>query len=131
EVQPSQWRALTAALHDLYPYAVIDERQPFGTTAILSRHRFTATGSVVMDARLAALEITPCHPSRPILWADLDVDGRPVRLISAHLEPKQVAVALADPLTFPATMTAMIPQHQEKVRAIGELVAEAQASGGA
>jgi endonuclease/exonuclease/phosphatase (EEP) superfamily protein YafD len=73
EVQPEMFRALVERLQVDYPYHLLADRNAYGTTAAFSRYPLRAGYS--LDLRY----------DRPATVLKVDVDGRPVTFISAHL----------------------------------------------
>jgi vancomycin resistance protein VanJ len=73
EVQPEMMTALTGRLDAEYPYALMGDAHPFGTTAAFSRHP-------IRDARILDLQA-----DRPAVVLEVEIEGRAVTFISAHL----------------------------------------------
>lgn len=112
EVTQRQWEWLLDALAGLYPYHARAEG-----VAILSQYPITDEGFVTIDER------------PPVLWVDLEVDGRPARLIGAHLAPLLFMRLLNGPQPFPQAVNEVTAQREEAVRAISQMVVEAQTHG--
>lgn len=73
EVQPPMMAALKVRLTQAYPYAVLGDQNPFGTTAVFSRYPLSET------------EILNLQADRPAVVVKTKVNDRAITFISAHL----------------------------------------------
>lgn len=84
EVSEDQGRALEREMADDYPHRVIHARGVSGK-ALLSKHPISQHEEMLL----------PC--GRPHLWADVDLAGRKLSIISAHLPLEHAAFSLVGP----------------------------------
>jgi endonuclease/exonuclease/phosphatase (EEP) superfamily protein YafD len=73
EVKPRMLKELTQSLRATYPYSFIAPENEYGTTAILSKFPFVSSNSIFLGV------------DRPASIVEIEVQGRPVQFISAHL----------------------------------------------
>lgn len=91
EVQPTMMTALTKRLAHQYPYSLMGDEHPYGTTALFSQHPFQTRNILDLQA------------DRPAVVATVLIDEHPVTIISAHLLAYGLRwVSLAD---IPAVVT--------------------------
>jgi vancomycin resistance protein VanJ len=102
EVQPEMMAALIERLKDVYPFYLMGAEHPYGTTAAFSRHS-------LLDAYVLDLQA-----DRPAVVLTVDVAGRPVTFISAHL--LAYGLEWIPPLEFPTTVTERIAEQERQAR---------------
>lgn len=73
EVSPGAYRYLQQALADEYPWSYLGPEHPYGSTAIFSR------------ASVVEFKDLDLRADRAAVVAEVQVDGQPIRFISAHL----------------------------------------------
>ena len=73
EVQPDMMAALVERLEAAYPYSLMGDENPYGTTAIFSRHPFI---------EMSVLDLTV---DRPAVVTRVLIDDQPVTFVTAHL----------------------------------------------
>jgi endonuclease/exonuclease/phosphatase (EEP) superfamily protein YafD len=102
EVQPEMMAALRERLAEEYPYSLLGDEHPYGTTAAFSRYP-------VIDAHVLDL-----RADRPAVVMTVEVNGKAVTFISAHL----LAYGLEFiPLPeFPTTVSRRVFEQERQAR---------------
>ena len=73
EIQPEMMADLKQRLADIYPYSIMGNEHPYGTTAIFSRH--PGREAYILDLQI----------DRPVVVFQSEIHGMKVTVISAHL----------------------------------------------
>ena len=73
EVQSEMMASLRMNLNEMYPYSMIGPENPYGTTAVFSKHPFTESYILDLEA------------DRDAVVVKAEVEGQEVTFISAHL----------------------------------------------